>query len=94
MLKIVNQIIRTKISPQLMTHDGDLELVGVEDGVVTIKLLGACRGCPSAKETVEEIVLAGLQAEIPAIREVVIWDETSEDLIIMAKKILNVALRN
>lgn len=77
-----------------MEHFGDLELVGVEDGIVTVKLLGACRGCPSAKSTLEEIVLAGIQEELPSIREVVLFEETSEDLIIMAKKILGIALRN
>lgn len=94
MMKTVNQIIRAKIRPQLMDHFGDLELVRVEDGVVTVKLLGACRGCPSAKSTLEEIVLAGIQEELPEIREVMLFDETSEDLIEMAKKILGVALKN
>lgn len=94
MMKTVNQIIRTKIRPQLMDHFGDLELVRVEDGIVTVKLLGACRGCPSAKSTLEEIVLAGIQEELPSIREVSLFDETSEELLDMARKILKVALRD
>lgn len=77
-----------------MDHFGDLELIRVEDGIVTIKLLGACRGCPSAKSTLEEIVLAGIQEELPSIREVVLYDETSEELLDMARKILKVAIKN
>lgn len=76
-----------------MDHLGDLELISVQDGVVTVKLLGACKGCPSAKSTLEEIVLAGIQEEIPWIREVVLHDETSEELLEMARKILKVALK-
>lgn len=94
MMKIVNQIIRSKIRPQLMDHYGDLELLRVENGIVTVKLLGACRGCPSAKATLEEIVLAGIQEELPEIREVALYDETSEELLEMARKILKVAIKN
>lgn len=93
MMKIVNQIIRTSIRPQLMDHFGDIELISVEDGIVTVKLLGACRGCPSAKETLEEVVLTGLQAELPDIRQVMLHEETSPELLNMARRILGVALR-
>lgn len=77
-----------------MDHYGDLELLRVENGIVTVKLLGACRGCPSAKATLEEIVLAGIQEELPEIREVALYDETSEELLEMARKILKVAIKN
>lgn len=77
-----------------MDHYGDLELLRVENGIVTVKLLGACRGCPSAKATLEEIVLVGIQEELPEIREVALYDETSEELLEMARKILKVAIKN
>ncbi|QXM06368.1 NifU family protein [Crassaminicella indica] len=82
---VINQIIR----PKLKEHYGDIELVKVKEGVVEVKLLGACSGCPSAKFTLEDIVLHDLQKEIPEVKEVVLVTEVSQDLIDMAKKILN-----
>lgn len=89
MFEKVNEVIRTKVKPHLYEHYGDIELVSVEEGVVKVKLLGACKGCPSAKFTIEDVVETALKAEIPEIKEVVLVNEISQDLIDMAKKILN-----
>ena len=40
-----------EIRPYLQADGGDIELVGVEDGVVQVRLCGACAGCPGAKLT-------------------------------------------
>lgn len=85
----VNEVINRKIRPKLEKHYGDIKLVRVENNIVEVKLLGACSGCPSAKFTLEDIVLADLQEEIPEIKEVALVTEVSKDLIDMAKKILN-----
>ncbi|QEK12512.1 NifU family protein [Crassaminicella thermophila] len=84
----VNEVIQKKIRPKLAMHFGDIELVKVEDGVVEVKLLGACSGCPSARFTLEDIVLTDLQEEIPEVKEVALVSEVSQELIDMAKKIL------
>ncbi|WP_053956153.1 NifU family protein [Inediibacterium massiliense] len=89
MFEEVQKVIDTKIRPKLMKHYGDIKLIGVKDQIVEVKLLGACGSCPSAKITLEEIVLADLQEEIPTIKEVHLVHEMSQDLIDMAKKILN-----
>ncbi|MFZ5969876.1 MAG: NifU family protein [Bacillota bacterium] len=88
MFEKVNEVMNKKIRPKLAQHYGDIKLIKVEDGIAEVKLLGACSGCPSAKITLEEIVLADLQAEIPDIKEVALVTEVSQDLIDMAKKIL------
>ncbi|TCO79524.1 Fe-S cluster biogenesis protein NfuA [Marinisporobacter balticus] len=82
-------MIESKIKPKLIAHYGNIELVKVENGIVEVKLLGACSGCPSAKFTLEDIVLVGLQEEIPEVKEVLLVNEVSGELIDMAKKILN-----
>ena len=49
-----------KVRPSLNLHEGDVELLGVADGVVTLRLKGSCDGCPSSaltlKHTIEEAI--------------------------------------
>jgi Fe-S cluster biogenesis protein NfuA len=51
-----------QVRPYLRSHGGNVELIDLADGVVTLRLEGSCRGCPSSamtmKQTVEEAILA------------------------------------
>jgi Fe-S cluster biogenesis protein NfuA len=51
-----------QVRPYLRSHGGNVELIDLADGVVTLHLEGSCRGCPSSaitmKQTVEEAILA------------------------------------
>lgn len=42
-----------KIRPQLQADGGDIELVGIEDKNVKVRLQGACHGCPGAQMTLK-----------------------------------------
>jgi Fe-S cluster biogenesis protein NfuA len=50
------------VRPSLNLHEGDVELLGVADGVVRLRLKGSCDGCPSSaltlKHTIEEAIYA------------------------------------
>lgn len=58
--RILNAI--EKVRPSLSLHEGDVELLGVEDGAVRLRLKGSCDGCPSSaltlKHTIEEAIYA------------------------------------
>ncbi|QRN84976.1 NifU family protein [Clostridia bacterium] len=61
-----------KIRPSLQADGGDIELINItEDGVVEVKLKGACGGCPMALLTLKNGVERVLKAEIPEVKEVV-----------------------
>ena len=60
-----------KVRPMLQRDGGDVELVDVEDGVVKVKLTGACGGCPMATLTLKRGIEARLKEEIPDLKEVV-----------------------
>ncbi|MGD2246561.1 MAG: NifU family protein [Candidatus Aminicenantes bacterium] len=60
-----------KIRPALQADGGDVELVEVEDGVVKVKLTGACGGCPMSQMTLKMGIERHLKKEIPEIKEVV-----------------------
>lgn len=60
-----------KIRPILQRDGGDVELVGVEDGVVKVKMRGACGTCPGALMTIKMVIERTLKEDIPEVKEVV-----------------------
>lgn len=60
-----------KIRPMLQRDGGDVELVEVEDGIVKVRLTGACGGCPMATMTLKRGIEAKMKEEIPDLKEVV-----------------------
>jgi Fe-S cluster biogenesis protein NfuA len=59
-----------KIRPMLQRDGGDVELVDVNDGVVTVRLQGACSGCPMSQMTLKNGIERFLKGEIPEIKSV------------------------
>jgi Fe-S cluster biogenesis protein NfuA len=59
-----------KIRPTLEADGGGIELVDVEDGVVRVRLKGACKGCMGAQMTLKMGVERVLKEEIPEIKSV------------------------
>lgn len=57
------------IRPQLQADGGDIELVEVTaDGIVKVRLVGACSGCPGAQMTLELGVERAVKARVPEIK--------------------------
>jgi len=63
------------IRPNLQSHGGDIELVGVdEDNTVKVRLQGACSGCPSAQQTLKLGIEQVLKEKVPETKEVIAVD--------------------
>jgi len=61
-----------KISASLQADGGDVELVEITpDGIVKVKLTGACSGCPMSQMTLKTGIGRILKKEIPGVKEVV-----------------------
>ena len=61
-----------RIRPSLQADGGDVELIDVgDDGVVKVRLVGACRGCPMAQMTLKNGIEKSLKQEVPAVKSVV-----------------------
>ncbi len=61
-----------KIRPAIQADGGDLELVEVcDDGLVKVRMHGACVGCPSASMTLKMGIERAVKEEVPQITEVV-----------------------
>ncbi len=60
-----------KVRPMLQRDGGDVELVDVQDdGVVKVRLTGACSGCPMSTMTLKNAIEETIKKEIPEIKSV------------------------
>jgi len=66
----VEEILK-RIRPNLQADGGDVELIDVNDGIVSVKLTGACAGCPMSTMTLKNGIERLLKEELPEVKEVV-----------------------
>ena len=60
-----------QIRPNLVRDGGNVELVDATDGIVKVRLTGACGGCPMASMTLKHGVERVLKERVPEVKEVV-----------------------
>jgi Fe-S cluster biogenesis protein NfuA len=66
------EAVLNQIRPGLQMDGGDVELVDVaDDGTVTLKLVGACAGCPMSQMTLQMGIENVLKEQVPEVRRVV-----------------------
>lgn len=68
--ELIQMILQMRIRPVLQSHGGDISFVGFKDGIVSVKLLGACDGCPHALETIKNNVEGFLKVLLPGVKSV------------------------
>ncbi len=81
--EIINEIkkqIKEKIRPALVMDGGNIEYVEYNDGVLKVKLLGACHGCPMAGITLKNAVEGILKEYVPEITEVIAVDFNPDEI--------------
>lgn len=88
MIDQIKLAIETKIRPLLKEHNGDIEFVKESDGIIEVKLLGACSACPSARITMKDLVEKVL-LEIPGVKKVNLSDPVSDEMMDFARRLLN-----
>lgn len=88
---VINEIelvLDKDVRPELRKHFGDLQVLSYENNIIKIKLIGQCSNCPSANNTVENLIEDALKKQIPEIEQVVLIQGVSDELIEFAKEIL------
>ncbi|NWF99818.1 MAG: NifU family protein [Thermoanaerobaculaceae bacterium] len=60
-----------EVRPALQMDGGDVQFLGFDDGVVRVRLLGACGGCPMAAMTLVGFVEERVRQRVPEVRQVV-----------------------
>jgi Fe-S cluster biogenesis protein NfuA len=69
-MEVQVQEVLDKLRPFLLRDGGDCELVDIEDGIVKLRLLGACGSCPSSTITLKAGIERALLEEVPGVVEV------------------------
>ncbi len=64
------EAVLAQIRPALQADGGDVELVDANEGIVRLKLKGACAGCPMATMTLRHGIERILKEQIPELKEV------------------------
>lgn len=59
-----------EIKPNIQADGGDIELVDIEDGIVKVRLKGACSGCPMSALTLKQGIERTLKSRIPEVKRV------------------------
>ncbi|MBP1924378.1 Fe-S cluster biogenesis protein NfuA [Sedimentibacter acidaminivorans] len=85
----IEKILKEKVNPVLEEHYGGAELVEIKDNTVYVRMTGACGTCPLSQMTLENVIEEKIKGEMPEIERVTLYQGVSDDLIDMAKKILN-----
>ncbi len=71
MLREKVEVVLGKVRPFLQRDGGDVELIDVqEDGVVKVKLTGACSGCPMSTMTLKNAIEETIKNEVPEVKSV------------------------
>ena len=77
-MPVENEVTREKVTsalnevkPALQADGGDVELVDVQEGVVKVRLNGACAGCPMSTMTVKNGIERILKDKVPGVKQVV-----------------------
>ena len=84
----LEQMLDELVRPALAAHGGDVELVGLEDGILRLRMLGQCAGCPAATMTNETIIEGQLLPLIPELKQVVLVHTVDESLLDMARTLM------
>lgn len=72
-MELYNQVneVLNDFRPSLQADGGDVELVGVEEGIVKVRLKGACFGCPMSTMTLKMGIEKYLKERLPEIKKVI-----------------------
>ena len=84
----LEELLDELVRPALQAHGGNVELVGLEDGILWLRMLGQCAGCPAATMTNETIIEGQLLPLIPELKQVVLVHTVDESLLDMARTLM------
>lgn len=81
-------LLEERVRPHLRSHGGEAEIISYEDGVLCLRLLGACSTCPAALLTNESLIEEELCKAVPELSRVVLQQDISDELLAQAKKLM------
>lgn len=70
-VKQIKKLLQNEIKPVVALDGGDIVFVKYEDQILSLKMLGACSGCPSSQATLKDGIEVRMKQAIPEIKEVI-----------------------
>ena len=84
----LEQLLDELVRPALRAHGGDVALVGYENGVLRLRMLGQCAGCPAANMTNETLIEGQLMPLLPELKEVILVHTVDDSLLAQARAMM------
>ncbi len=86
----ITEVLENHVNPILAGHYGGAVFSSFDDdGVLWVKLTGECATCPSALDTIEDVVKSIVMQKIPEVRDVRLDDGLSDEMLEFARKLLS-----
>lgn len=86
----IEAVLEEEVRPKLLQHQGNVQIVGWgDDRILKVRLTGKCSGCPSASLTTEEVIASAVRERIPQVKDVILVNEVSPELIKLAKQLMH-----
>lgn len=89
----IEQALDQRVRPLLGLHQGDIELLELNDGVLRLRLIGSCSGCPTADLYLESLVADELDGLVPEIERVLLISGVSDSLLAQARELMAAGAR-
>lgn len=84
----LERVLDEAVRPWLTRHAGDIDAVDLRDGVLRVRLLGPCAGCPTADLEVSEFISEAICARVPEVRAVALVSGVSDALLAQGRALL------
>ncbi|MDR1785559.1 MAG: NifU family protein [Spirochaetaceae bacterium] len=84
----IETVLDERIRPLLRQHNGDAAIESLEEGVLRVRMIGGCVGCPSAVSEIEQLAGEEITSRFPEVRSVVVITGVSDELIEAARALL------
>uniref|UniRef100_A0A7E4WA50 NFU1 iron-sulfur cluster scaffold homolog, mitochondrial n=1 Tax=Panagrellus redivivus TaxID=6233 RepID=A0A7E4WA50_PANRE len=78
---MIKELLESRIKPMVQEDGGDVLYMGYDDGVVKLKLQGACTGCPSSSVTLKSGIKNMMQFYVPEIKDVIEVKTEADELV-------------
>lgn len=88
MTQHLEDLLEELIRPALREHGGDAELIGFSHGILKLRMLGRCAGCPAASLTNETLIEGQLKPLLPELEEVILVHTVDESLLAQARSLM------
>ncbi|MDR2245794.1 MAG: NifU family protein [Treponema sp.] len=88
LMEKIERVLDEKVRPVLFADGGNVEALSFAGGVLKVRSLGRCGGCPAAVFEIEEMVMAAMRTDVPEVSSVIVVTGVSGELLDAARSLM------